>query len=80
MNSPSRTLVHHYLASRLRMDQTSIHDALNLDELGVDPLDLVLIVLRLEDAHRDAGEFPIAPLEHVTTVADLVTVVDRWLQ
>jgi len=80
MNSPSRTLVHHYLASRLRIDPTSIHDARSLDELGVDPLDLVLIVLRLEDANRDAGELPLDPLDDVTTVGDLVTVVDRWLR
>jgi acyl carrier protein len=80
MNSHSRTLVHQLLASQLHIDERSIDDELHFEELGIDPLDLVLVVLRLEDVHRGQGEFPIAALEGARTVDDLVLLVDIWLQ
>lgn len=47
------------------------------DDLGLDPLDLVLIALRLEE---DVGvEFPVALLEDVKTVGDLDGLVRSWL-
>src|ERR1051326_5655369 len=46
------------------------------EDLGLDPLDLVLVVLRLEELAE--AEFPVADLEHASTVADLVALVTRW--
>jgi hypothetical protein len=46
----------------------------------LDPLDLVLVVLRLESLDRGKGDFPVAALDRATTVGDLVALVDRWLQ
>jgi acyl carrier protein len=79
MPSPSQGIVYHLLASHLGVDQASIGDADALDALGLDPLDLVLIVIRLEDLGGE-GDFPMAALAHATTVADLVDLVDIWLQ
>jgi acyl carrier protein len=80
MNSSSQALVHHLLASQLRIDVASIKDAYSFDELGLDPLDLVLTVTRLEDFDRGDGDFPVAALDRAQTVGDLVALVDLWLQ
>lgn len=67
------------LALHLEIDPMSISEDMQLDEeLGLDPLDLVLVVLRLEEL-GDA-EFPIAALEGIRTVGDLVSVVRSWEQ
>jgi acyl carrier protein len=79
MYSPSRAIVHHLLASHLRLDDASIDDAHRFDQLRLDPLDLVLVVLRLEDHDRGRGDFPVGALAHARTVGDLVTLVDLWL-
>jgi acyl carrier protein len=78
MNSISQALVHKLIASHLRLDDASIKDAHGFDELGLDPLDLVLVVLRLESFDRGTGDFPVARLEHARTVGDLVALVDLW--
>jgi acyl carrier protein len=80
MNSYCRTLVHHAIASQLRIDETSIEDAHTLDQLGVDPLDLVLIVLRLEQFDQGQDDFPLAALANARTVGDLVLLADLWQQ
>jgi acyl carrier protein len=80
MNSPSQALVHALLAAHLHVDHASITDLAALDDLGMDPLDLVLVVVRLEDLDRGAGDFPVAALEHTRTVGDLVTLVEHWWQ
>ena len=67
------------LAAQLQVDPAFIRDVHTLDELALDPLDLVLVVLRLEDIERGSGEFPLARLEHAITVGELVAVVDGWL-
>jgi acyl carrier protein len=65
------------LALHLSIDPVEIELEHRLDEdLGLDPLDLVLVVLRLEEIEE--AEFPVADLETVTTVADLVSVVRAW--
>jgi acyl carrier protein len=79
MDSSSRALVHHLLASQLQVDEASIDDAHRFEELGLDPLHIVLVVLRLEDFDRGNGDFPVDALDHATTVGDLVALVDRWL-
>jgi acyl carrier protein len=80
MRSHARAIVHHLLASVLRIDDQSIEDAHGFDQLGLDSLDLVLVVLRLEDFYRGAGEFPVTELAHAGTVSDLVTLVHAWLR
>jgi acyl carrier protein len=65
------------LARHLSVDPEQIEPEHRLEaDLGLDPLDLVLVVLRLEES--EDAEFPVADLEAVTTVADLVGVVRGW--
>jgi acyl carrier protein len=79
MRSCSRALVCDLLASRLEIEAESIDDADGLAELGLDPLDLVLVVLKIEDLCGDP-DFPLAELARARTVADFVALVDLWLQ
>jgi hypothetical protein len=67
-------------ASRLRVDDASIEAAHTFDELRLGPLDLVLVVLRLERFDRGQGDFLLEALGHARTVGDLVLLVDLWLQ
>jgi hypothetical protein len=80
MGSSSQAVVHHLLASQSRMDGASLTAAHRIDQLGLGPLDLVLVALRLEALHRGNGDFPVAALDYATTVGDLVALVDRWLE
>jgi len=65
------------LALHLSVDPEQIGPEHRLEaDLGLDPLDLVLVVLRLEEI--EDAEFPVADLEAVRTVADLVGVVRGW--
>jgi acyl carrier protein len=80
MSSHSRALVYHLLATRSQVDKACIADTTRFDELGLDLLDVVLVVLRLEHFDRGDGDFPFAALEHATTVGDLVALVELWLQ
>ena len=80
MDTSPQALVHQILASRLRVDEASIRDADRFDDLGLTPLDLVLVVLRLDRLDRGDGEFPLYALDHATTVGDLVELVELWLQ
>jgi hypothetical protein len=80
MGSSSQALVHHLLASQSRIDEASLTAAHRIDQLGLGPLDLVLVGLRVEALHRGHGDFPVAALDYATTVGDLVTLVDRWLE
>jgi acyl carrier protein len=70
-------MVRHLLARRLGTVPDRILGAHDLaHDLGVDPLDLVLVALDLEELGRD--EFPIAKLETVRTVDDLSRLVCSW--
>lgn len=80
MSTPSQVIVHALLASQLKVEEASIEDPVLLEDLGLDPLDLVLVAVRLEDLDRGAGDFPVAALEHAKTVGDLVTLVELWWQ
>jgi acyl carrier protein len=65
------------LGLHLRVDPGTIELEQDLElDLGLDPLDLVLVVLRLEEL--ECAEFPIADLETVVTVGDLVALVRSW--
>jgi len=72
MGSRSRTLVHQLLARQLQIDGASIHDAQRFDDLGLEPLNLVLVVLQIEDSAEKVGDFPLAALDHTQTVGELV--------
>jgi len=70
-------LVRFALALHLSIDPMEIELEQRLEaDLGLDPLDLVLVALRLEEIEE--AEFPVADLEAVTTVAELVGVVREW--
>jgi acyl carrier protein len=45
---------------------------------GLDELDLILVALDVED-HVLVFEFPMAELEHTTTVRSLMELTHRWL-
>jgi len=64
----------------LRVDESTLRDADRFDHLGLGPLDLVLVVLRLDRLDRGDGEFPLYALDDATTVGDLVDLVELWLQ
>ncbi len=65
------------LALHLSTDPEEIEPEHRLEaDLGLEPIDLVLVVLRLEEI--EDAEFPVADLETVTTVADLAAVVRGW--
>ncbi len=70
-------LVEAAIARHMGRNGTTVHAAQRLDEdLGLDPLDLILIVIRLED---QAGvEFPVGSLDQVRTVRDLADAIRLW--
>ena len=71
--------VHAALAHYLRVPIEAIADDQRLHtDLGLDPLDLVTIVLRLEDLEPWHGEFPVTRLEDVVTVSDLALLHESW--
>jgi acyl carrier protein len=76
-HDPTLELVRFAIAQHLgaTVDEVDAQHRLE-DELGLDPLDLVLIALRLEELGKI--EFPIAQLERATTVAHLAEMVRRW--
>jgi acyl carrier protein len=80
MSSPAQALVHYLVATQLQIDRAWIEDVQSFDELGLDQLDLVLVVIRLEDLNPGEGEFPLKELADATTVGDLVALVDVWLE
>jgi acyl carrier protein len=80
MDTSPQTIVHQLLASRLHIDQASIKDTDQFDDLGLTPLDLVLVVLRLDRLDPGNGEFPLYALELAGTVGDLVDLVELWLR
>jgi acyl carrier protein len=74
MNDSLNRLVCEVVARHLQMEPRAIdpHTTVRQD-LELDPLDLVLIALRIEEIERI--EFPIARLEHVRTVGDIAKIV-----
>lgn len=77
MRSDEVEVVCFALGLHLQIDPAEIQEAQRLEEdLGLDPLDLVLVALRLEEIGD--GEFPVADLAEIVTVRDLVNVVRVW--
>jgi acyl carrier protein len=76
-SDPALELVRRSLAQHLGIEREEIDETQSLEEgLGLDPLDLVLIVLRLEELGE--VEFPVGDLAGVATVADLTARVRDW--
>lgn len=79
MKSPSQAIVHELLATHLGIESEAIENGQHLDrDLGLDPLDLVLLAMRLEDLGPDRGDFPIEQLDPAMTVRQLAAVFQRW--
>jgi len=77
MSRLHQDLVRAALALHLDVDPDTIKpDARLSEDLGLDPLDLVLVVLRLEEVAE--AELPIGELEGVETVRELTDVVLAW--
>jgi acyl carrier protein len=72
-------LVLDVVATHMLMETDELTPSLRVrDDLDLDPLDLVLIALRLEDAL--GVEFPIGQLENVASVGDFAIVLRRLLR
>lgn len=70
-------LVELAIARHVGPKHAEVHASQRLDEdLGLDPLDVILIVIRLEE---QAGvEFPVGSLDGVRTVRDLAEAIRDW--
>jgi len=80
MKSLAQALVHHLIARQLKIDETAIDDRLTFDELGLDPVDLALVAIQLEDLHHEQGKFSLAQLDFAATVGEFVVLYELWLQ
>ena len=78
MNDAWDDRVRHALARHLKTDPLLLGPKDRLGEdLGLDALDLVLIVLAFEEQAK--VEFPMGDLQSVRTVADLASLTRAWL-
>ncbi len=69
------------LASHLRVDLKDVRDDQRLrEDLGLAPLDLVWVVMRVEAMVPSRGELPVEPLLKVKTVGELISAFDEWLE
>jgi acyl carrier protein len=67
------------LAEYLDLKPSDIADGAELGrDLGLEPLDLVLIVFRLEEFADADAEFSISDLEGVVSVGDFEKIVRAW--
>ncbi len=79
MKSRSESAVHRALALYLGVEPHGIDDHQTLGrDLGIDVFDLIFVSLRLEEAHPNAGEFPMDELEGCESVGDLAELFDLW--
>jgi acyl carrier protein len=80
MEAPSRSLVLSVLSAYLGVDAAAIRDDAQLErDLGLDPLDVVLVLLRLEDATPGVKDVDVGDLAEARTVADFVDLFEsRW--
>jgi hypothetical protein len=77
---PSLSLVRRLLAARLHLDEAVLTETDRLDDLGLTPLDVALVVLRLHPRKPGYANFPIYALSSATTVGHLAQLVELWLQ
>jgi hypothetical protein len=78
MHSIAQTLVYAALAPLLPTERTPIDDTVLLEELELDPLDLALLAIKLEELEPENGAFPLNALTRAKSVGDLVEIVDDW--
>ncbi len=71
-------LVHVCLAAHLRLPTTEVDDREVVADLGLMPLDLVWIAMRVEALVLGPCDFPMDRLSKVVTVGDLVQTFDQW--
>jgi len=65
------------IVRHLGQQQLTIQETQRLDQdLGLDPLDIIMIVIRLED--QIGIEFPIGSLDRIRTVAELADAIRAW--
>lgn len=77
VNISHGVLVRTLLARHLDVAAEVFEDEQHLEhDLGLDPLDLVLVSIRLEEMEQ--AEFPVAALERVSTVGGLTKLVGAW--
>jgi hypothetical protein len=76
----SLSLVRRLLASRLHLDEASLAETDRLEDLGLTPLDVALVVLRLHPRSPGYADFPVYELRAATTVGHLAQLVELWLQ
>jgi acyl carrier protein len=80
MAYPPVNLVRAVLGNYLDLNPAEIDANAHLErDLGLEPLDLVLVVFRLEEEFADA-EFSISDLDGVVTVSDFEALVCEWLR
>jgi acyl carrier protein len=67
------------LATHLRVELKDLHNGQRLrEDLGLEPIDLVWIAMRVEALVSGVDHFPVEPLLNVETVGDLVSAFDAW--
>ncbi len=72
-------MVRYGLATHLGLDLKDLHDDQRLrEDLGLQPIDLVWVAMRVEALAVGVGEFPVGPLIRVSTVGDLIGAFDAW--
>jgi len=77
----ARAIVHGVLALYLDVHPRSISDWHHIgDDLGLDPLDLLLVGARLSGFGSAERVFPLRALDARATVADLVTLFEAWAE
>jgi hypothetical protein len=77
-DTPPLALVRRLLAARLRLDEALLKDTDRLEDLGLTPLDVALVVLRLYRDNPGYGDFPVHLLRSARTVGHLAQLVELW--
>jgi len=78
MKASSRSVVHRLVAAHADIGARLVDDEQTLERLGLDPLDLILIVVQVASLEESTREFPLDALDSARTVGDLVALVDAW--
>ena len=81
MDTSHQALVHQLLASRLRVGAECIRDTDRFDELGLTPLDLVLVVLRMESIESSMrSKLPKRPGSEVSvlSIPTMIASAPAW--
>lgn len=74
----TRAVVHSMIAPHAQLARVPVDDARTVEELGLEPLDLIVIVLQLEALGELRCEPALERLGDVRTVGAFVALVDAW--